>query len=194
MSNPFHGTLTDGELETLLDSPEAVEIFSSSLKWAETFLITPVDSTPFRANYVQTQILSSGCQFNAIRVRRRGGKSFSYVILSLYYALTRPSCEILIAAPSQPHVSELFATLRDFIRVNEWVAHHVTSDTKSPNRIEFTNGSRIKGFTTGAKTRGKGLSLRGQGADLFLIDEAAYLADEDWQALKAIMMGDEYPA
>ena len=181
------------------------EIVSSPLKWAETFLTSPVTHPlseykggpgPFSANYVQQQILNSNERYNVIRVHRRAGKSYSLAILALHTAVMLRGGQVLIIAPAAVQVQEIFTTIREFIRVNDWIQELVASDTKAPaQRIEIEIGnqrSRITGITAGSSNKSGGKSSRGQGADLFLVDEGAYLHDDDWTALTAIMKGDSY--
>jgi replicative DNA helicase len=168
-----------------------LQVMGNPRLWGEALLITPTTGKPFKANYVQTQILESKRRFNVIRVHRRAGKSFAFTILALYYALTVDSCEILIIGPAGNHVERIFATIRDFIRVNEWIQPHKVGDKQSPHRLEFDNGSVILGLTTGARAKSGGTGIRGQGADVILVDEGAYLDDGDWPSILPIMKGDE---
>lgn len=170
----------------------AAQIMADPKAWAETFLVTPTTGQRFRANFIQNRILTSNHRFNVIRVHRRGGKSYGMAVLALFYALTQPSFEILIICPSSSQVMNLFNTLREFIRVNEWIEPYKKSDKQAPQLLQFTNGSRIVGYTTGAKSKGAAMGVRGQGADVLLIDEAAYLNQEDWPTLIPIMQGDKH--
>ena len=186
-------------VETLEDLIEALpeeeqgKIVSSPRFFAETLLVTPETEEPFVANYIQRQILDSRYRFNVIRVHRRSGKSYSLSVLALFYALTRSSCDVLLVAPYQEQVQLVFETIREFVRVNAWIEGYITQNRGSPSeRLRFSNGSQISGKTAGTKQKSKGASLRGQGADLILIDEAAFLSDEDWETLNPIIKGDKY--
>ena len=183
-------------LEELLESlpeEEVADILSSPLRFSEAFFVTPTTLEPFRANYVQRQILSSEHNFNVIRVHRRAGKSYAFSILALYYCLVRRNTEVLVICPDGSKVATIFDKIRDFINANDWIQGYKDEDSKSlPQRISFKNGSRIAGFTTAAKMKGEATSIRSQGADIVLIDEAAYLGEGDWGALNAITTGDEY--
>ncbi len=177
----LHGNPSELETQSMLD------IVSSPRLWAEALLVTPTTGKPYKANYVQSQILDSRRRFNVIRVHRRAGKSFALSIIALYYALTtKGGCEILIVAPAGNHIERMMTTVRDFIRTNAWIHAHVTGDKQNPHRIAFDNGSVILGLPTGAKTKAGGTGIRGQGADILLIDEAAYLDEGDWPTLLPI--------
>ncbi len=174
--------------------PEVVqEVFSSPLKWAQTFLVTPNTGKPFEANYVENLILSSERRYNVIRVHRRAGKSWALSTLALYHALTAKNSEILVICPDGSKVATIFDRIREFIQANPWISPHVDGDRQNlPQRISFKNGSKINGFTTAAKTKGEATGLRSQGADVILMDEAAYLGEGDWAAIQPIMTGDMY--
>lgn len=176
-----------------VDPEEMEEICADPIRWCETFLLTPESQEPFKANFVQRRIMGSTYRFNVIRVHRRSGKTFSMAALSLYYAAVFPHCRILVACPGRSQVDLIFGTIRSFIKESGWLSEAIGSDHKSPiQEIVFSSGASIRGFTTGASTRRKGMGLRGAGADVIIVDEGAYLADGDWQALTPIMRGDKY--
>lgn len=180
------------ELFASIDPQQAIKIVSDPALWAEAFLKVPDTGDQLKINHVQKLILASNRRFIVVRVHRRAGKSYTFAILALYHALTTESCEILIVCPQQQQVAELFSKIREFIRANDWIQAYKENDGRSPQHIEFKNGSRVLGFTTGARQKSKAMGLRGQGADIFLIDEAAYLNEEDWEAIKPIMWGDKH--
>jgi hypothetical protein len=181
-------------LEQLLSEipPDVLsEIIDSPILWAETLLTTPKKGIPFEANYVQQQILGSKRRFNVIRVHRRAGKSYALAILALHASLTRRGTEVLVIAPGGAQIANVFDTIRDFMAENSWMQEYKVEDRRNlPQRISFKNGSKIQGFTTAARSKGQAMTLRGQGADIILIDEGAYLNEDDWPAITPIMQGD----
>jgi intein/homing endonuclease len=118
--------------------------------------------------------------------------SHGLAVLALHGATVYRSYEVLVVAPDQGKVAEIFGRIRAFISVNPALQSSVVSDGKSPERIQFKNGSTIQGKTTGSQGSNKGRGLRGKGADLVIIDECAFLADGDYTALNPIIMGDTY--
>jgi len=168
------------------------KILSDPCLWAETFLCNPYeDGNPsLKINYVERKILSSKNRFTIVRVHRRAGKSFSFGILGLWYALTRSNFQVLIICPDQSKVDVLFKVISDLIACSPALDGSVVVQRANPQTIEFTNGSTIKGFTTGVSSRRAGQVIRGHTADLVLVDEAAYLGEADWEAVTAIMWGD----
>jgi hypothetical protein len=181
------------ELLKRIPEEEVFKILSSPLLFAETFLVTPNTGQHFKANYVESKILSSTHRYNVIRVHRRAGKSWALSTLALHGALTQRNSEVLVICPDGSKVATIFDRVREFIAANSWIHPYLDGDRQNlPQRITFKNGSKITGFTTAAKTKGEATSLRSQGADIILIDEAAYLADGDWGAIQPIMTGDMY--
>jgi replicative DNA helicase len=180
------------EIFSQFDEVTLAEILTDPQAWAETFLVIPTTQEPFRANYVQQFVLGSKSKWNTIRCYRRSGKTYGLVVLCLYYSLTTPGCDCLMAAPAGSQVEKFFDELREFIRVNPWINQFILQSTVSPQRIRFSNGAAIRGFTTGTRTKGEAMSVRGQEADILFIDEAGYLSDTDWQAIRPIIMGDQY--
>lgn len=77
----------------------------------------------------------------------------------------------LVATPYDSQAREIFDQLRTFINDSEILTSSVKSITKNPYYIEFHNGSKIKLYTTGAKTGAGGASIRGQQADYIYLDK-----------------------
>lgn len=116
----------------------------------------------------------------------------SVSVISLWGAATHKYYEILILAPDEDKVAEIFETIRDYIDATPSLGSSIEEDSKSPNRIKFKNGSTIKGKTTGASSNRKAMGVRGKGAHIVIIDEAAYLKEADWTAISSIITGDMY--
>lgn len=116
--------------------------------------------------------------------------TYSLDILALWGAMCHNNYKVMIACPNNNQVETIFDDIRRFVDCNPWIAECITVNQKSPARIKFSNGSQIYGFTTGAKSKGEGDSVRSQSADMVLLDEADFLAEADWAALIPIMIGD----
>ena len=70
----------------------------------------------------------------------------------------------------------------DFIELSPTLKPSVSRSVKTPQRlIEFVNGSSVIGFVSGNQT------MRGQRADMIVIDECAYVTNDDLSAVTAIM-------
>jgi hypothetical protein len=171
---------------------ELLEIVEDPLRWAETFLIEPTSGKPFKANYVERKILSAKGPWVVLRIPRRQGKSYSLAILALWAATTKQNYTVLVLGPGESHVTNLFDYIRNFLSANPHLATAVTENTKSPHRIRFSNGSMITGRTTGSGNNKQAISARGLGANMVIIDEAAYLKEADFAALSPIFTNDYY--
>lgn len=165
------------------DIQDLIEVFSSPLSWAEAFLHDPNTGNLFKANYVQRKILTAKGPWVVIRVPRRQGKSYSLSVLALWACLVHSNYKVLIIAPEEGQVSEFFEYVRNFLSVNPDIKAEVIENTKSPNKIKFSNNSTISGKTTGASSNRQGVGLRGKGADLIVLDEAAYLREGDFRTV-----------
>lgn len=171
---------------------EMEKVLASPYLWAETYLTNPKIGTPFKANIIQERILSAQHRHNILRVHRRAGKSYGLVILTLYYAITMQKGELLYIAPRMNQVEAYWDELERFIDAHPFLKAAVVGGTKKPFVKRFSNGTVLKGFTTGSSSKGKGDSIRGQGGDVVFLDEVALMHDEDFAALDAIIEGDVY--
>lgn len=168
-----------------------IDILNDPIKWSETFLLNPEDETPFRVNPVQKHILGSKSQKTVVRVHRRAGKSYGLTVYALWYALTHDAAKILIICPDMGKVQALFNSIDDFLNVSDAISNELVESTKSPHfRKKFKNGSVIMGFTAGSSSKSGGKGIRGQTADVVIVDEAAFLNPDDWTAIEPIMKGD----
>lgn len=166
------------------------EIVNDCILWAEAFLMNPDNGQPLQVNYVQRQILGSKSKKTVIRVHRRAGKSYALTIFALWYALTHESAQVLIICPDQAKVHALFNNIDEFLRVSPLLKDCLAESTKTPALRKFKNGSTISGFTAGSRSKAGAETLRGQTADVVIIDEAAFLNKSDWPAIEPIMQGD----
>jgi replicative DNA helicase len=73
-----------------------------------------------------------------------------------------------------------------FLGKSESLRASIKRNTKNPYRVEFYNGAKILGFTSGTRTGSKSTGIRGQDAHVILIDEADYLSTSDFEVILAI--------
>lgn len=165
-------------------------IVSDVRLWAEAFLINPEKETPFKLNNSQKLMLAPGKLKKVLRMHRRCGKSYGLAVLALWYALTHQSAQVLIICPDMGKVQNIMRSIDEFLRVSDFISGEVRASTKMPAIREFKNGSMIKGYTLGSNSKTQGKGVRGSTADLVIIDEAAFLNDDDWPAIEPIMQGD----
>lgn len=85
------------------------------------------------------------------------------VVEMLYLAFTKKNFRVLMAAPYENQIRNMFTRLNELIAESPLIKQTVVASTKNPAKIEFANGSMILGFTTGDDAA----SIRGQRADIF---------------------------
>lgn len=179
-----------------IDADLLSSLASDPLVFAESFLIEPRTHEPFRANYVQRKLLGAVPHANriAVRVSRQTGKTYGLTVLAIWAAVTRPRTRVLVVAPDLAKVKVIFDNIDAFLDSNPAIKASLTRSYSQNPHIgrEFSNGSAIVGFTTGSSSNKKATSIRGQGADVIIVDEAAYLSDEDWLAINPIIQGGLY--
>ena len=171
-------------------------VLNDPLLFAESLLIEPMTESPFKANYVQRLILGAvkDHQRIAVRVSRQTGKTYALTVICLWAAITKSRRKILVITPDKSKADVIFKNMDMFLQVNPALASSLLRSYSGNPQMgrEFTNGSMILGFTTGASSHRKGNSVRGQGGDVIIIDEAAYLTEEDWISIEPIIQGGLY--
>lgn len=71
------------------------------------------------------------------------------VVEMLYLAFTKKNFRVLMAAPYENQIRNMFTRLNELIAESPLIKQTVVASTKNPAKIEFANGSMILGFTTG---------------------------------------------
>ena len=89
----------------------------------------------------------------------------------MYKAATNKNIVVLYATPYESQIRLIFNRLTELYTGSPLLKDTIVSNTKNPFAIKLNNGSRIVGFTTGAKTGSGAASLRGQRADFIYLDE-----------------------
>lgn len=201
----YYQTLYDNGLVTTPDPPECNDHVLSWLKDVVEadfdsrdeyeFLLTTADPVSWayryfgwKARWYQTEWLSCTSRRKVIRAGRRLGKTSALAILCAWLALTKANYSVLIIAPFEAQVTKCFDEILKFIQSNEETASSIKRSTKSPNwRVQFNNGSMIMGFSSGSQSSARSNKIRGQDANFIALDEADYLADDDLEAILAIL-------
>lgn len=104
------------------------------------------------------------------------------VVEMLYKACCNKNFRILMIAPYENQVRNMFTRLNELIAESPLVKKQVKSTTKNPAKIEFTNGSMILGFTTGDDAS----SVRGQKADWIFFDEIDFMSTYCYEVCQSI--------
>jgi replicative DNA helicase len=142
----------------------------------------------WEARWYQEELLSCSASKKVIRAGRRIGKTATLVILCLWSIFTNKDWTILVIAPYQAQVDKIFDEFEKMMALSPELMTSIKRKSKSPNqRLELHNGSKILGFPSGAKSATGSEKIRGQDANMIVLDEADYLSDSDLEAILAIL-------
>ncbi len=148
----------------------------------------------WEARWYQQEVMRCSSQFKAIRAGRRVGKTEAMSVLALWQLFTNGGVtdrqfEVLILAPYQPQVAKIFDTMRDFIGRSSTLnmPGMIKRNVLNPQMIEFSSGGVARGWSSGAHSGAKSDKVRGQDADLIILDEVDYINDSDIEVIMAIM-------
>jgi intein/homing endonuclease len=127
------------------------------------------------------------------------GKSTILAVFILWYIFTsaggalrdpdsgkiRKNIRVLVLAPQKSHIENLFDRMRAFLALAPHLAPYIGRDKRgSPQVISIITdknvkgGNVISGFASGDSSGSKGLSARGQDADLVVLDEGAFVSSD----------------
>lgn len=120
----------------------------------------------------QVKMLEDPSKLVVVCAARRVGKSLVMSAKALWFAYTRPKTSTLIVASTQRQSMLMFDKLLSFISGSTLLQESVQRKTRTI--LEFTNGSRIVALPCGRTGR----TLRGETADLVIIDEAAFVPED----------------
>lgn len=157
------------------DQIKLARIMKDPVAWAQAFLRTYDSSTgkvgPWKARWYQVEMMSDKSKKRVYRCGRRTGKTETMVVESLFHVCTKRNFRVLIVTPYETQVRLAFMRLNELIQESPVVKSMIVSNTKNPYMIKLSNESAILGFTTGASSGGGAASVRGQRADLIVMDE-----------------------
>lgn len=141
----------------------------------------------WEARWYQNELMDCTSRRKIVRAGRRLGKTTSIVILILWMIYTNVNYTVLVIAPYQAQVTKIFDEFERMLSVNPELSSAIKRMTKNPQRLELNNGSKVLGFSSGAKSATKSDKIRGQDANYIVLDEADYLDDADLEAILAIL-------
>lgn len=140
----------------------------------------------FKPREYQEDMLRCNDLRQVFRCGRRLGKTTVMEAKALHAAFTHKSFVVLFITPYDNQVSKAFQDMNDMIDNSPMLKKEVRRRKNNPYLIELANGSRIKGFTTGASSGTNAASTRGQRGDLLILDEVDYMADGDYATISMI--------
>jgi hypothetical protein len=172
------------------DKERMAALFASPSKWGEAFLSNR-DGTPRKYRPYQVEDLECEATKIAHLDGRSVGKTIDLAGIVLWYAFTHPGKSILIAAPFQGQLDTIANELE-----YQMDSCHVLHDsivkgkqrglaiTRKPYwEVPFTNGAQI--FMRPAGTIGS--AFRSLHVDFLLVDEAAWIPEQAWIALRSCL-------
>ena len=180
-----------GHVFELLDGVTEKD-FETTEEYAQTLMTADPVSWAARyfgweARWYQEEMMSCSAQKKIVRAGRRVGKTTCIVVLIGWLLYTHEDFTILVIAPYQAQVTKIFDELTKLISGSEELSASIKRNTKNPHRLELNNGSKALGFSSGAQSSAKSDKIRGQDANYIVLDEADYLADDDLDAILAIL-------
>jgi hypothetical protein len=167
------GEFEDGELDIL-------DVLYDSSKWSSM-------EFNWEPRWYQDYMLKCSAFRKVNRIGRRAGKTETLCVKMLHYAYTNENTTSLVIAPYKNQVGLIFDRIDFFLGSSPAIKSSLKRNTKNPYRVEFHNGSKILGFTSGTRTGSKSVGIRGQDAHAIFLDEADYLGDSDFEAILAIL-------
>lgn len=125
----------------------------------------------------QKEFLDSDSNRKLFVAGRRVGKSRSAAWKALWYAITHSDAEVLLTAKTQRQSMELFRQIKSEIRSSKAEEDEWGIQRETRTEVNFSNNSRIVCLPLGRD----GSNIRGYGADLLIVDEAAYVPEDIFQ-------------
>jgi phage FluMu gp28-like protein len=108
---------------------------------------------------------------------RQVGKTLVASAKALHFALNNSNVIVAIVSPTQRQSGFIFNYIRDTISANEALSGFLDSNTST--FLKFKNGSKIYSLPSGSA----GVTIRGLGVNLLILDEAAYIKDAVFTAI-----------
>jgi hypothetical protein len=121
------------------------------------------------------------------RCGRQIGKSETLAIATLHYAFTHSDKKVLFIAPQEAQIKLIFERFEKWRSKSTEINDSVLSFVKDPYTLKFRNGTQILGMTAGTKSGMGASNIRGQSADVVILDEADYLSPEDINTIMMIL-------
>jgi hypothetical protein len=185
---------------------ETVNAYRSALLWGEKYLVDPDNGRPWKAWSYQRGPLLCNSPRAVYRFGRRTGKTTILAVKILWYLFTagggrmkdpetgkiRNNLKVLLLAPQKSHVENIFDRIRAFLAATPSLSSCIDRNKRgSPQMITLASesgiggGSALTGFASGDSSGSKGLSARGQDADLIILDEGAFISA---QAIEGVVL------
>lgn len=159
---------------------DIIDLLYDPIKWSNM-------EFKWKARWYQEYMLKCSAYRKVNRIGRRAGKTLTLSVKMLHYAYTNEHTTSLVIAPYKNQVGVIFDKLDYFLGNSPAIKSSIKRNAKNPYVLEFHNGSKILGFTSGTRTGSKSTGIRGQDAHAIFIDEADYLSESDFEVILAIL-------
>ena len=164
-----------------LHTYDEMSVVNDSLKWAEVFF-------DWRPRWYQEEMIACSANWKVVRAGRRLGKTAAIAVIALHHAFTNDHHTVLVVAPYQSQVAKIFQEMQKHIDVSEILQDSIERQRNSPPmQIVFKNGSVLIGFASGKGQSQHSDQIRGQDADLIVLDEVDMMNDYDLETIMAIL-------
>ena len=122
----------------------------------------------------QARFARSAARFRMVVAGRQVGKSTSLAKVSLFEAATRAGVLVLVVSAGEDAAKRLLADCVALANGSDLLRGSVVDGGKS--LLRFSNGSEIRSVPASVK------QIRGWPVDLLIVDEAAFVGNEIWDA------------
>ncbi len=171
-------------------SPEELalaEVLLNPATWGENTLSNR-DGSPRRYRSYQREDLECDAPKIVHKDGRAVGKTVDLATLVLWFAFTHPGKSVLVAAPYQGHLDTIIEEMQHQLTTSEVLDASVARKADGRRKIKrqpyyevgFTNGAYVYFRPAGTG----GYSFRSLHVDFLLVDEAAWLPETAWEALR----------
>ncbi len=126
----------------------------------------------------QARALRSTATRVLLNIHRQGGKTTTTAVLTTHQVVYRPGSLVLIVSPTQRQSTELFRKVLAFYRT---LGRPVEAEAENMLSLVLENGSRV------ISVPGSEAGIRGYSADLVIVDEAARVSDEVYEAVSPML-------
>jgi len=160
---------------SIVDAPYG-EIVENEARFGQDVSAFARVELEFTADAKQMEVLTAGGKRVMLCCSRQWGKSTVAAVLATHHLLSQPKAVIGVMCPVESQAAELLRKVREFL-----TQLHIpfTTDRIHRQSIELKGGARMMAVSSRAD------SVRGLSAvTLLIVDEAAYVADDVYDALR----------
>ena len=167
----------------LPDDIEALDAFYNPFTYMKLNLDIDNPQRNFQERFYQKLILSCSAKEKVVRMGRRTGKSQSIAMLAVHKAIMNENYRILLVSPYAVQTEEVINTIKTICQ--QLPENPLAASKQTPAwKLTFTNGTILMGFT--ASTNGD--QIRGQPADLIILDETDDIPEKAINSIMGIKM------